>query len=299
MVKIKQTKMEKIKKLLGPFPEKCKVRGAVIEEHDCESYIREKVSYYVEENEEVTAYILKPIHKGKYPAVICHHQHQGKDYYGKDEPAGLAGNKELSFAIELAKLGYIAFVPEAIAYGERKNADDPIGYNYWEMATRLVQGKTLLAKNIHDISQGIDYLESRQDIDKARIGFIGHSYGGRIGIWCAAFDKRIKATVCNCGCISYKESLTEDAGIQLEFVIQGIMNQADIEDVVALIEPNNLLISATSEDKWSRGAKRIYEKAKPYFNKGHLKLLQYEGKHEFTKEMRENAYEFLHKYLVP
>jgi len=292
-------KIEEIKKLLGPFPEKCAARGEVIEAIDCGAYIREKVSYYVEENEKITAYVLKPIDEGVYPAIICHHQHQGQDYYGKEEPAGLAGNKELSFAIELVKLGYLAFVPEAIAYGERKDRDDPIGYNYWEMATRLVQGKTLLAKNIHDITQGIDYLESRQDVDKSRIGFIGHSYGGRMGIWSAAFDKRIKATVCNCGCISYKESLTKDAGIQLEFVVQGIMKQMDIEDVITFIEPNNLLISATSNDKWSRGAESIYEKASPYFHKGDLKLLQYEGKHEFTKKMRENAYEFLSKYLTP
>ena len=255
------THLHDLKTLLGPFPSSCPLEASVLEQIDFGTYIREKVSYQVEPGEHINAYVFLPKSQKKYPAIFCHHQHQGADYFGKAEPAGLIGNPDLAYAKELAEHGFLTLAPDAIAYGERSRREDPVGYNYWLMATKLVQGQTLLAKNIHDVKRGIDYLVSRPDVDPDRIGFIGHSYGGRMAIWSAAFDHRIKANVCNCGCISYQESLTEDTGIQMPFIIQGIMNKCDIEDIVALIEPNHVLISATKEDKWCRGAERIYHTA--------------------------------------
>jgi len=287
----------KIRLHLGRYPDKCDTNGKVVESVRFKDYIREKVSYFVERDESVYAYVLRPIDDGIYPAILCHHQHQEERKFGKDEPAGIQGDKTMNYAEELAKIGYITFVPDSLAYGERRDKEDPVGFNYWVFATRLVQGKTLLAKNLHDLSQGIDYLETRSDVDKTRIGFIGHSFGGRIGLWAASLDKRIKATVCHCGCISYKESMTRDTGIQLEFAIHGIASELDIEDVIKLIEPNNLLLSTTSCDKWSRGAKSTFQKAKPFFDVGNLEFILSEGGHEFSEEMRLNAYAFLNRFL--
>ena len=288
---------EELHQLLGPFPESCALEPELIERVAYDDLIREKVSYLVEDGERITAYVFIPRSEKKLPAIFCHHQHQDSDYFGKDEPAGIIGNPDLAYARELAGLGYITIAPDALAYGERKHEEEPVGYNYWQMATRLVQGKTLLAKSIHDVKRGIDYLVSRSDVDETRIGYIGHSYGGRMGIWSAAYDKRIKATVCNCGCITYRYSISEDAGIQMPFIIQGIMEKCDIDDIVKLIEPNNLLISATTDDKWSKGAKEVFDTAVGSFQEGELALKIYEGGHQFTQEMRDNAYEFLGKYL--
>ncbi|MEL6988819.1 MAG: dienelactone hydrolase family protein, partial [Bacteroidota bacterium] len=260
-------------------------------------YIRETVSYKVEEDESINAFVLSPKTPGIYPGIICHHQHQHDRIFGKEEPAGINGNKELAYAEEITQKGFICLVPDSLAFGERRDIDDPIGYHYYEVASHLVQGKTLLAKNIHDLTQGLDYLESREDVASNKLGFIGHSFGGRMAIWMAAMDHRIKATVCNCGCISYKHSLTRDAGIQLEFLIQGIMKSLDIEDLVKLIEPNHLLISGTTQDKWCRGMEEVYTTAKPAFKKGSLELAMYEGVHIFNREMREYAYDFLMNQL--
>ena len=79
----------------------------------------------------------------------------------------------------------------------------------------------------------------------------------------------------------------------MEFCVPGIMKIGDIEDVVAMIEPRALLISATDDDKWSCGARAIYDYAKPSFKRGSLDLKIWPGKHVFTKEMREAAYSIL------
>ncbi|MDP2873419.1 MAG: dienelactone hydrolase family protein [Bacillota bacterium] len=285
--------------LIGPLPTKVDLGTNILESKDWGSYIREKVEYSAEAGDRVPAYLLIPKNlKGPTPAVYCYHPHGGNFELGKSEVVGLAGNPDQALAVELAERGYITFAPDAIAFEERNWTEDKSGKaEYFELATRLVRGHTLLAKVLHDMSVGLDYLESRPEVDKTKIGFIGHSYGGRMAIWSPAFDKRIKVSVSNCGCVNYKDSLSREAGIQMEFCVPNIMQSGDIEDVVKMVEPTSIYISATDDDKWSKGAQKIYDYAKSAFADGELKLKIWPGKHIFTKEMREEAYSFLDKYL--
>jgi len=292
-------KREQLLKLLGPFPEKVALDAIVLESVNCGTYIREKIEYNVETGDRVRAYVLLPKNLTKEtPVVFCHHQHAGNFLLGKSEVVGLAGNPDQAYAVELVELGYITFAPDAVAFEERNWNDDSEKVEYFELATRLVKSQTLLAKVLHDVSVGLDYLESRPEVDKEKMGFIGHSYGGRMAIWVPALDKRIKVSVSNCGCVNYKNSLTRDTGIQMEFCIPGIMQQGDVEDIVKMIEPASLFISATDDDKWSRGAQEIYDYAKSSFRYGELRLKIFPGKHIFTREMRQEAYAFLDKHLA-
>lgn len=285
--------------LLGQLPTKADLNPKVIESIDCGLYIREKIEYNTEASDIIPAYILIPKDlQGSAPAIYCYHQHAGNFELGKSEVVGLAGDPDQALAVELAERGYVTFAPDALAFEERNWSEGKSGRaEYFELATRLVEGHTLLAKILHDVSVGLDYLESRPEIDKTKIGFIGHSYGGRMAIWSPAFDKRIKVSVSNCGCVNYKDSLSRDVGIQMEFCVPNIMHYGDVEDVVKMVAPTSLYISATNDDKWSKGAQKIYDYAKPAFINGELKLKIWDGKHIFSREMREEAYLFLDKYL--
>jgi dienelactone hydrolase len=266
---------------------------------DCGNYVREKVEYYTEREEVVRAYACIPKRKkSKFAAIFCHHQHDSNFELGKSEVVGLAGDPDQNYAAELAERGYITFAPDAIAFEERNWSGGTFQAAYYELASRLVAGRTLLAKVLHDASVGIDYLESRADVDRNRIGFIGHSYGGRMAIWVPAIDKRIKASVSNCGCVNYKNSLCHEAGIQMEFCVPGVMGVGDIEDVVALVAPTPLYISAAGQDKWSRGAQELFDSAKSAFSGDDLQLKVWPGGHVFTKAMREDAYAFLDQHLL-
>jgi hypothetical protein len=143
---------------LGPIPENCLPEVDVIEEVDCEGYQRLKISFWVEPNDRCYAYLLFPHYEGKrLPAIYCHHQNT-LQRNGKEEVVGLQGASDLAYARELAERGYITFAPDAFTFSERKDEKDPIGYAYWELATRLVQGKTLLSKLLHDIFVDLDIL---------------------------------------------------------------------------------------------------------------------------------------------
>lgn len=289
---------DKLLRILGPFPEKVSLESRIIAQEDCGLYIREKVDYMVEEGERITAFVLRPkLINGKTPAIFCHHQHAGNFKLGKSEVVGLGGNPDQAFAAELAERGFITFAPDAIAFEERNWADGDGWVEYHELATRLVQGKTLLAKVLHDIFVGIDYLQSLPDVDSRRIGFLGHSYGGRMAIWAPAFDGRIKVSVSNCGCVNFRNSLGREAGIQMEFCVPGITKVAEIEDILTMIEPRSVMILAADQDKWSKGAEELCEYARPGFSQGRLELRTYAGIHEFNSEMRRDAYRFLAENL--
>lgn len=288
-------------KIIGPLPKKIKLKPLILELADCGNYIKEKIEYYVEANEKVRAYLLRPKNRQtKTPAIFCHHQHASNYKLGKSEMVGLAGNPNLAYAKELAERGYIAFAPDAVAFEERNWHDNSWwGTEYFELASRLLKGQTLLAKVLHDISVGINYLSERPEVDGKKIGFIGHSYGGRMALIAPAFDKRIKVAVSNCYCLNLKTSLNKAAAVRIpmEFCVPNILKHGDIEDIIKLAEPASLYISAATDDKWSQDAKKIYNYAKPAFLKGELKLKIWRGNHVFSKQMRQSAYQFLDKYL--
>jgi dienelactone hydrolase len=266
---------------------------------DCGLYVRETIEYAVEADERIRSFLLVPRHiRRAAPAIFAHHQHARQFHLGKSEVVGLAGDPDQAYAAELAQRGYVVIAPDALAFEER-NWSNPSGEaEYFELATRLVQGKTLLAKCLHDVSVAIDYLAARPEVDPLRIGFIGHSYGGRMAIWAPAIDTRIRASVSNCGCVNYKQSFTHDTGVQMEFCLPGVLEFGDVEDIVRLVAPRALLLQATSDDKWSRGARAMFAYARSAFPEGKLVLNYWPGGHVFTPEMRENAYRFLKQHLA-
>lgn len=138
----------------------------------------------------------------------------------------------------------------------------------------------------------LDYAASLPQADASKIGFIGHSYGGRMAMWAPAWDERIIASVSNCGCIPYRDSFTRDTGIQAEFAIPGSAATYDVEDVLTVAEQCRVLLLATDDDKWSRGAEAIRANLQAT-GADHVHVRVRPGRHDFPSSAREEAYDFL------
>ena len=285
---------------LGPPVPRAPLETEVVERVDCGGHVRSKVRYSVRSGERVSAYVCVPQGvRRPAPAVFCHHQHANEFGLGKSEVVGLAGDPDQAYASELADRGFVTIAPDAIGFEDRNwsptGADD---VSWFELSTRLLHGRTLLADCLSDISAAIDHLTEREDVDASRIGFLGHSYGGKAAFWAAAYDARITAAVSHCGCIPYRLTTTRDTGIQAEFVVPGFARRHDLGDLVRSMRGQALLISATSRDRWSRGAEEVFAQARAHLGE-RAELALYDGRHEFTLPMRQRAYRFLEQHLGP
>ncbi len=284
--------------LLGAMPAKTELDMHVTEEVDCGTFIRKKIDYSAEARETISAFLCIPkVTCTPLPAIYCFHQHGNNWLLGKSEVVGLAGSPDQAYAKELAERGYVTLAPDAICFEERAFEAAPVLYHAHQLHNRLMRGQTLLAKVLFDISVGIDLLESLPEVDPTRIGFIGHSYGGRTALFAPAFDKRIKASVSNCGSTTFKEMLSDNIQMQFDYVIPNFLASGDVEDVVRLVEPCSLLILGTDDDRMSRNIEAIYEYAKSAFVNGNFERQIYPGKHVFSEEMRSRAYKFLDHHL--
>ena len=97
---------------------------------------------------------------------------------------------------ELAPRGYIS--PDAVGiedhnWNERKNV------GWFELSSRLVLGRTLLADCLQEVSIAIACVTSLPEADPNSVGVMGHSYGGRITIRAPSWDERAIASVSTCG----------------------------------------------------------------------------------------------------
>lgn len=282
---------ESFRALLGPVDKPGPLRASVKEEVPCDGYVRHLVSYDVPSGR-ASAFVCVPDGLTRpAPAVFCHHQHAGEFDLGKSEVCGLRGSADQVYAAELAQRGFVTISPDAIGFEDR-NWSGAQNIGWFELASRLVLGRTLLAACLQEVSLALDYVSSLPQVDPTRIGFIGHSYGGRTALWAPAWDQRIRVSVSNCGCIPYRDSFSRDAGFQAEFVVPGFAIDHDIEDVVGLAAQCQYLILAADVDVWSRGATEIRERLAA-IGAHHARVDLRSGKHEFPEAARAAAYKFL------
>jgi dienelactone hydrolase len=286
---------ERLGQLLGPVLVPGPPDVTVHEEVACGGYVRRRVSYAVPAGR-ASAFVCIPDGLDAPAALVfCHHQHNGEFDLGKSEVCGLRGHPDQAYAAELAERGFVTISPDAIGFEDRNWADGG-GVGWYELSSRLVLGRTLLADCLQEISLAIDYASGLPEVDAARIGFIGHSYGGRMAMWAPAWDARIHASVSSCGCIPYRDSFARDAGFQAELVVPGFAAEFDVEDVLALSVQCRSLLIAAEDDVWSRGAREIEQRLRRSGAR-HVRFHVVTGGHEFRRPERELAYGFLTEQL--
>src|SRR6185436_13299620 len=279
-----------------------------VERVDLGDVIPEKVTYAVEPGERVPAWVLIPqAGKPPYPAVICHHQHGGQFGVGKDGPAGLGSTPDQHYAIELARRGYVTIAPDALCFGERQDAAGKLkdaAYERFEALHRLTEGKTLQGKYVWDARRALDYLESRPEVDRARIGMIGHSLGGQETLFTTAIDTRIKAAVSSCGFASLAVLERDRILHNFALFVPGLAEAGDYGAVLALVAPRPFLVAARTADpifprdgiEATVAAARAAYAAQDAADR--LGTFYEDGAHEFSPAMREAAYAWLDRWLA-
>jgi dienelactone hydrolase len=291
-----------MQEVMGPLPDasnKVSLDVQVAEEVQVGGYVRKKLTFAVEKDDRVPAYLLIPIKRtGKVPAVLCLHQ---TIKIGKSEPAGLGQNENLRYAVHLAERGYVTLAPDYPTFGDYQIDVYKRGYASASM------------KAIWNNMRAIDLLLSLPEVDPERIGCIGHSLGGHNSMFTAAFDPRIKALVSNCGFTSFPKYY---GGNLKGWSHNGYMPRIaklydlkpekmpfDFTEVVASFAPRAFLASSPLHDDNFKitGVKDCIAAATPVYEllsaKEKLAANYPDCKHEFPPAVRKTAYDWLDRWL--
>jgi dienelactone hydrolase len=183
-----------------------------------DNFAVEHVTFASDATERVPTLIVKPRGStGRRPAVIVLH--------------GTGGSKD-GMAARLRRLATRGFIGVAIDgryHGERATAVAGSAGSYENAILRAYRNggeHPFLYDTVWDVLRLVDYLQTRDDVDGARIGLMGISKGGMETYLAAAVDARIAAAVPLIGVQSFRWALEHGAWDSRAWTIRGAIEPA-------------------------------------------------------------------------
>jgi dienelactone hydrolase len=290
--------LDRMQLVTGPLPRARRGRPDTVIDETVEfpGFSRRKIRYRSEPDDWTPAYLFLPKRAGRAPAMLCLHQ---TVRLGKGEPAGLGGNPNLHYARELAERGYVTLAPDYPNFGDY--VFDPYAHGY----------ASATMKGIWNHLRAVDLLESMPEVERRRIGSIGHSLGGHNTLFVGAFDTRLRALVTSCGFTSFGRY---KGGNLTGWSHKGYMPRIaerygkdparmpfDFPELLATLAPRPLFINAPLGDSNFdiTGVKECVEFARQVYESERLVAVHPDCGHEFPPEIRRQAYDFLDRFLGP
>jgi dienelactone hydrolase len=295
--------------LLGPFPTRVPLSPTFGEAIDEGEYARARVTYMVEPDERVPAWLLTPhgeVPPGGWPAVLAVHQHDGQYDLGKSEPAGLAGLAMYSYGRELCRRGYIVLCPDLLCFEERRPARSRLEgaeNERFEFTKRLLTGSCLQTKYLHDLTCAVDLLTSLPSVNRERLGVIGHSLGGLQALWLAWYDARISLAVSSCGFGLLRTLVRDSINHGFATYVPGLLNVCDLDMLAAAVSPRAFLLTAGESDPLFPidGVRTVVTAARhQYVEAGvpeRFEAILFPSGHTFPEVVKSEAYAFVDRWL--
>lgn len=312
--RLRETFLQRIGGLPNRTPLHPRVTGVVRRD----GYRVEKIIFESQPKHFVTAALFLPDvkkHKPPHPGVLvpCGHTRNGKASAAYQQVCAL-----------LALNGIAALIVDPIDQGERIQLVDDDGKALLDKDgkglhtgrghTMVGIGSILLGRNtarfeIWDCMRGVDYLQSRPEIDTKRIGCMGNSGGGTQTAYLTALDDRIAASSPSCFVTDYFERMidaaphgrrTADAEYHMFGQLALGMGHADL---LMMRAPTPILICATTKDNcadinraWAsfRRAKRLY--GRMGFPE-RIDLIEHDDRHHYHQALREAATRWMKRWL--
>ncbi|HWC00824.1 MAG TPA: prolyl oligopeptidase family serine peptidase [Bryobacteraceae bacterium] len=224
-----------------PWPPR--LQPQVIDVVQRNGYRIEKIVWQTLPGTLVPAHLYVPdIQSGPFPAVLVYVGHWWPD--AKTRPDFQA------FCINMARFGFVVLIWDPFGQGERGISSR----DHRRIETLLV-GVSQQGIAEYETRCALEYLLSRKEVDKNRIGMTGASGGGYNTWITAALDDRIKVAVPVVGTSEFANQIHASrafdwyhASDHCHFV-PGLLHYANNQEFVSMIAPRPLLIVAASEDK--------------------------------------------------
>ncbi|MBX7257971.1 MAG: acetylxylan esterase [Candidatus Hydrogenedentes bacterium] len=288
---------------LGGWPERTPLNSRKTGEGEGDGYRYEKYIIETMPGVYVTGVLFLPVGvTAPFPGVIvpCGHSVDGK---------GSEAYQRLS--IQLAKNGMAAFIYDPEGQGERYyffRDDKKPRYGTTIHHTLVGTGAILTGTStamyfIWDGMRAIDFLQSRDDIIKDKIGCTGNSGGGTLTSYIMAMDERVACAAPSCYITSFERLWATQGPQDAEQDMYGQVAQGlEHADFAIMRAPRPTLLCTATGDffditgTWTsfREAKRVYTQLG--FPE-RMDLMEAPGEHGLAKPQREAILRWMSRWL--
>lgn len=244
--------------------------------------------------------------------------------------------EDRAWANELAKRGYVVLVHDVFTFGSRRvfyedaggftwgplkitdqtdeNPEDPENvqaYNEWAGEHEHIMAKSLFSAGLcwpgvflREDQRALDVLCARPDVDAGRVGCAGLSGGGLRTAYLGGMDTRIKASVCAGFMTTWADLILNKCYTHTWMTyIPLIPRYLEFSEIYGLRVPLPTMVLSNKEDtlftlpemqKADAILREVFEKAGAGDRyDGRF----YEGHHKLDKQMQEDAFAWLDKWL--
>jgi len=292
--------------VVGSFPKRTPLNPRIINVLQKDGYRIEKLVYESMPGLFVTGCLFIPeTAGGKSPAIL--------NVIGHNQEAFRDELYQIVY-LNLVKKGFVVLAIDPIGQGENVQYYDPeiqfssIGYSVIEHCyfgnQCFLSGVSPGRYFAWDGIRGIDYLQTRVEVDPKRIGVTGFSGGGTVTSYIGALDERVKVSVpCSWSTASRRQTETKGAQDAETIFVRGLAKGITFEDLIEVRAPKPTLMTFTTRDEYLsiQGAREAYREIrkayKAFGREENVALIEDDSKHWMTPPIRSAIYAFLMRHL--
>ena len=257
----------RIRRVFGPFPKRTALNPRITGRVTRARYVLENVLFESRPGYFISANLYVPKGTGPHPAVLatCGHADNGK----------AMGNYQ-RFARGLAEHGHVVLLFDPVSQGERHQfvglpaPQRPRGC----VREHLVLGRVLAplgeffgSWHLWDGIRALDYLLSRFEVDRTRVGVTGNSGGGTQTTYLNAMDDRFTMAAPSCFVTTYLSNLENELPCDNEQIPPGIVGAGlDMGDFFIAQAPRPTLLIGQHDDFFDeRGLRKVFEQVRSIY----------------------------------
>jgi dienelactone hydrolase len=286
---------------LWPMPQRTDLKATVTGKLDHPQFTVEKLHFQSRPGLYVTGnlYVPKEL-KGPAPAIlyVCGHSLVKKDGVSYGNKVGYQ-----HWGSWFARNGYVCLVIDTLQLGEIRgehHGTHSKGRWWWP-----ARGYTPAGVEAWNCVRALDYLETRPEVDKNRLGVTGRSGGGAYSWYLTALDDRVKVAIPTAG-ITDLQNHVVDGAVEGHCDCMYMVNtyRWDFGRLAALAAPRPLLIQNTDKDTIFPldGVCRVHQFTRAIYEgagaaKAKLGLTVTEGPHKDTQDLQVPAMRWFNRHF--
>ncbi len=298
------SEISRMRRLLNLRQEKEAPKVEVLRRSEDQQVSLEDIKFQADRDNWATAIVAKPRGaSGPAPAIICLPGTSGTREHLVDPVLQLTKFPRTGWARALAREGFVTL---SLDYRGSPARDQDI---YIDAVRTQLEGNSYMGLLVHEVMRAVDYLQTRPDVDRTRIGITGFSLGGAMTWYAAAADPRLTVVVPVCGGAGTYDALTRDNKRtryhSQYFYPAGFLKlfPGDQPEVFASLAPRALLVVGRDQDQGMpvEGLRKLEQEVKAAYAKrgapDRFAVHITAGEHTYTEEMFEQVKQWFGRFL--